>query len=77
MRTSPKSNTTPVWSIVVATAATWSRLPFTESPSPSQQKAHKSLEMEEKTHLSVRNEGVRGGVRQPANFQFSYQEKGD
>lgn len=32
MRTSTKSNTTPVWSIVVATAATWSRLFFTSHP---------------------------------------------
>lgn len=40
MRTSTKCNTTPVWSIVVATAATWSRLPFMSTPSPPRQQSH-------------------------------------
>lgn len=73
MRTSTKCNTTPVWAIVVATAATCSRLPVTQTHE-NPEKA--SIIIQENTHLSPWNLLRPRDVRQPANFEFSCQGKG-
>ena len=62
LRTYTTCNTTPVWSIVVATAATCSRPPCRSRPGPAQNNPHKNTFTRENTHLCVWNESVRGGL---------------
>jgi len=66
-----KCNTTPVWSIVVATAATWSRLSFTSilRRPTRRKKSPKSTHMRENTHLPVWKYRVQKGC--PTSGQLS------